>query len=81
MSKKDKELVEVTPEAYKCQDTLTCPAVFKTGRGTYIVVGEAVGPRDWTSLKGRIGPTELAVEVPEGLLSLIAGGGPSVEEI
>jgi len=54
-----------------CGDGDTCPTLARTDRGTYVVVGQAV--TDTEALGGlRIGPGELAVEVPPALLRGVA---------
>ena len=50
-----------------CGDGDTCPTLALTDRDTYVVVGQAV--TDTEALGSlRIGPGELAVEVPPALL-------------
>ena len=62
-----KELVEITPEDSKCQDTLTCPAVFKSN-DSCIIIGKVINVNDYPILEGRIGVDEIAVKVPYGLI-------------
>ena len=45
-----------------------CPAVLKTDRGTYVVIGNFIRHEDYDKLVGRIGPGEVAIEISAELL-------------
>lgn len=60
-------ITDITPAKQKC-GLGSCPAMFKTGNGTYIVVGKRVEPTEYIGLDGRVGPDEAAVEVPVALV-------------
>jgi hypothetical protein len=56
-----------------CPDGRTCPAVHKTDRGTLVLVGRKISePEDLAQLA--IGPDEIAIEVPAGLLPEVMPG-------
>lgn len=62
-------LLDITPAKYKCAPASTgCPAIFKSARGTYIIIGKFIPVEDYAKLVGRIGPGEVAIEVPAELL-------------
>lgn len=66
MSKTD--IKEVTPEAFLCS-VGSCPSVFRTERGTFLIIGKIVDQSTKKKLPdGRIGDDELVIEVPEGLV-------------
>ena len=50
-----------------CSDGKTCPALARTDRGSYVVVGTVVTDPEALGALG-IGPDEQAVEVPAALL-------------
>ena len=50
-----------------CTDGKTCPALARSDRGTWVVVGKIVTDPEALGALG-IGPGEQAVEVPAGLL-------------
>ena len=53
--------------AEDCPDTITCPAIDTSDRGTVVVTGKQVtDPEVLAQL--RIGPGETAVEIPASLL-------------
>jgi hypothetical protein len=56
----------------ECPDGRTCPAVHRTEAGSLLVVGSVVTDEDLLSQMA-IGPGELAVEVPAGLLPELSG--------
>jgi hypothetical protein len=63
------KLKEITPEYLRCVIG-TCPAVYETDRGTYILIGKVVKSADiGSSLAERIGPDETVVEIPKELVS------------
>ena len=61
-------IVEKTPAEFHCVIG-TCPSVFETDRGTYIIVGKKLNLKEVTQeVKNKIGDGEIAVEIPKGLL-------------
>jgi hypothetical protein len=50
-----------------CYDGKTCPALSRTDRGSYVVVGKVVTDPEALGALG-IGADEMAVEVPAALL-------------
>ena len=68
MKRKKMQLEEVTPAKFRCIIG-SCPSIFKTNRKTYIVVGKKIANVDsMDELSRKIGPDEMAVELPEGIL-------------
>jgi len=64
-----KKLVDLTPAAHKkCDFEMSCPAVFKSDVGTYVIIGKTVNPSNEAALKGRVGSDETAVEIAFDLL-------------
>ena len=63
-------LTELTPEALRCGIGAICPAIFKTDRGTYVLVGNAIDEKTSDDLARRIGAGECAIEIPAALLDL-----------
>lgn len=57
-----------------CGDGRTCPAVYKSNRGTFFVVGKRA-PDPAALAQMAIGDDELAVEIPGSLLPEVAGDG------
>ena len=61
---------EVTPAEARC-GVGPCPAVFKTDRGTFIIVGSTLANDGLPlAVRRKIGEGEVAVEVPEQVLPL-----------
>ena len=58
-----KKLVDITPPKHKCDIDISCPAVFKSNEGTYIIIGKTINPGDHPGLCGRVGSDETAVEI------------------
>lgn len=63
------KLKDITLKAFSCEAG-GCPAVFKTTRETYLVIGTKVDSAE-NLLSGRIGPNETAIEVPAELMQRI----------
>jgi len=62
------KLIDLTPRSIRC-GVGPCPAIYKTERNTFVVIGTILGDREAKkSLQGKIGEGEAAVEVPEKLL-------------
>lgn len=60
--------VEITPPSFRCA-LISCPSVFETDSGTYIIVGKKLDLKEVPQVvKSKIGDGEIAVEVPKGLL-------------
>ena len=66
------KMKDVTPTSYFCPGG-ACPAVYKTDRGTYLIVGSRVRP-EGHMLSDRIAPHETMIEVPAGLIREIVIG-------
>ena len=64
------KLKDVTPTAFSCAGGC-CPSVFETNRGTCLIIGSRVDSAD-RLLPGRVGPNEVAIEVPAELIRGIA---------
>ncbi len=61
------EELEVSLIRGECPDNRTCPAVRRTNRGSLMITGRLVtDPAEMAKLK--IGPGEVAVEVPQSLM-------------
>ena len=69
------KLTDLTPEKYRSCAIAACPALFRTDRGTYVVIGTVLG--DDVVPEGRVGPGEIAVELPAELLDAAAWPGGS----
>lgn len=55
---------EITPERFRC-GIGACPSVFKTDRGTYVIIGKiSEDVLSNESIKMKIGKDEFAVELP-----------------
>jgi hypothetical protein len=53
----------------QCYDGKTCPSLSRTDRNSYVLVGKAVTDPEALSAAGLgLGPGEVAIEVPAGLL-------------
>ncbi len=64
-----KKLVDLTPPTHKkCDFEMSCPAVFKSDVGTYVIIGKTINPNNEPALKGRVGSDETAVEIAFDLL-------------
>ena len=63
------KLTDITPADVACKPVgPTCPAVFKTERGTYVIVGRVTGAYEFAQLQSRVGLNEAAVEISAELL-------------
>lgn len=63
------KVIEKTPAESFCAIG-TCPSVFETDRGTYIIVGKEVIPDEITQkIKDKIGIGEMCIEVPKELIT------------
>lgn len=61
-----KKLIDVTPAKYKCP-WADCPAIFRSSADTYVIVGKICNTAT-SPLLGRVGPDEMAIEIPAELL-------------
>jgi hypothetical protein len=68
---------DITPKKYRCDAVASmCPAIFKTSRGTYIIIGKrikketAIGVPEGEEqpLIQKIGQDKVAVEIDQALL-------------
>lgn len=65
-------LIELTPARHRCYGvSSTCPAVFKSEKRTYVIVGKVIDVSSHEELRGRIGDNEAAVEIPADLIEAI----------
>jgi hypothetical protein len=64
------ELTELTATQDRCQDTLTCPAVFEKD-GKVIIIGKIV---DIQEIAHRIGDGESAIEIDAGIVERALAG-------
>ncbi len=60
---------DVTPKGLACIAG-GCPAIFKTDRGTYLIIGTNLDSARGL-LSDRIGPNEVVIEVPAELVRSI----------
>jgi len=60
------KLTDLTPSKFRSCAIAACPALFKTDRGTYVVIGKVIDSA--TVPEGRVGPGEIVVELPAELL-------------
>ena len=61
--------VEITPASFRCA-LFSCPSVFETDRGTFVLVGEKVNLKNASEkIKNKIGDGETAIEIPKGLIT------------
>lgn len=66
------KLREITPEHMRCIIG-SCPAIYETNRGTYILIGHKLNLKKIDSnLKNKISSHENAIEVPQELLKNIS---------
>ena len=66
------KVTDITPATHACAIGL-CPAVYKTERGTLLVVGKRRKPSECSSqLEGRVGPDEELIEIPIGMIRDLA---------
>lgn len=64
-----KNIIEITPKGLRCI-AAACPSIFKTDKGTYIVVGKKLTKEELTEeIQGKVGEGEIAIEVPQELFS------------
>jgi len=62
-------VIEKTPTELICL-VGTCPSLFETDRGTYIIVGKELKLKDITQeIKNKIGEGEMCIEVPKELIT------------
>lgn len=63
-----KKLTEVTPKSVSCPPMGTCPAIFRTDDGKYLIIGAVADANDQASTRGRVGDGEVMIEVPAELI-------------
>ena len=65
-------LKELTAKQDRCDDSLTCPAVFeKADVGKLVIVGAKAAQQE---VAGRVGQDEVALEIDRGLVARAIGG-------
>jgi hypothetical protein len=64
---------DLTPKHLRCGDASPmCPAMFKSGEGTYIIIGKRLyAGENNPELVGRIGDDEVAVEIAVELVEAV----------
>ena len=66
------KITDITPPVHACVIGM-CPAVYKTDRGTLLVVGKNRRPSECSEqLEGRVGSDEGLVEIPIGIIRDLA---------
>lgn len=68
--KRNKSLIdkELTPKAHRCV-VGACPAIFKSTRKSYFIVGKIVAEEDIEDeIKKRIGEGEVLIEIPTDII-------------
>lgn len=69
MKKLEIKITNITPKELQCI-AAACPTIFKTNKGTCIVVGKKLNKEELTEeVKNKIGEGEMGVEIPQGLLA------------
>lgn len=58
-----KKLVDITPPKFRCSFEPSCPAVFRSDEGTYVIIGKTLNPTEHAALKGRVAFDETAIEI------------------
>jgi hypothetical protein len=58
-----KKLIEITPAKFRCEFDGSCPALFKSNKGTYVIIGKKIDLQGYSSLRGRVGDDETAIEI------------------
>ena len=66
MEKKLEVMEELTPEPLQC-GVGACPAIFKTNRETYALIGKKLDPKEMKVDK-RVGKDEVLIEIPKELI-------------
>lgn len=61
-----KIIKEITPKEMCCGKDC-CPAIFKTNKNSYILIGKSVKAEELGILK-RVGKDEIVIEVPKNLI-------------
>lgn len=68
MKKLETKIINVTPNSLNCAG-IACPSIFKTHKGTYVVIGKMLTKEELTEeIENKVGEGEIAIEVPEKLL-------------
>ncbi len=70
------EVQDVTPVEADCSPLPICPGIFKSNRGSYLIVGKVLSVEDATALpEGRVAADEYVVEVPASMIDLLKDSG------
>jgi hypothetical protein len=75
-----KTAINITPEPFRCDFEMSCPAVFKTTGGTYYIIGKALGS-DVSEIRGKVGEGEVALEISAELLDGAIRGAAQDEKV
>ena len=66
---------DVTPVEADCAPLPVCPGIFRSNRGSYLIVGKVLSVQDATALpEGRVAADEYVVEVPADMIDLLKKG-------
>jgi len=68
------KLIDITPKSIKSESCGigACPAIFKTDRDTYVIVGKNLPPEETRELlKNKVGPDESVIELPKRFLEVL----------
>lgn len=69
--KEDLKVKEITPVSMQCSIG-PCPGIFETNKETFIIIGRVLTEQNTRQiLQGKVGPGEMAIEVPKELLSVL----------
>lgn len=61
------KIIDITPEGWNCL-LGSCPAVFRTDSGSYVLIARTATPETRSMLANRVGEGEVVVEFPADLL-------------
>ncbi len=74
-SKTRLKVQDVTPVEADCAPFPVCPGIFRSNRGSYLIVGKVLSAEDATALpEGRVAADEYVVEVPADMIDLLKRG-------
>lgn len=67
MKKRLKVVEDLTPEPLQCGISNACPAIFKTNKGSYALIGKKLNAKA-LNINKRVGKDEVLIEVPKELI-------------
>jgi hypothetical protein len=59
---------DVTPKAFACSPFPACPRIYRTSRGTYIIIGRRLDPAELSDVSLHLSDEEAIVEIPAELI-------------